>query len=192
MWRKFEVENNINTDNKKIDPIGLEILISIIDTVVTTIGVLHQFRTESHNRVVAKTFSDLQMQILHLQNSLDDFILTIDRFSNLNPENNFLGRKLSIRNTLIELELKDYLRFMEITSKIQSINQRVFKLASSLREKMLSENLQINLNYSDEDFLGKLDEIVLNMGNKTFTEFTNELREFLGIVNNILADKKYI
>jgi len=182
------MENNNNGHSNKIDPVGIELLLAIFSTAVTVASAIHQFGLFPRKREKILTgFENLNQEIMKLQNTLDDFILTAQRYSSDSSDKVLEKNPITISGTLMYLKERDYLRWIDIHDSIKRIDSQIYLIISKIRSLSLEYFQQYSEEPFDNELLKPFDELILNMSRMTFGEFIKELRELL----NMLSKKMY-
>jgi hypothetical protein len=177
--------NNSNTT--KFDPVGIEVLVAIFSTSITLVATLHQFGVFSKkHKKLSIEFENLHNEILRLQNSLDDFILTLHRNSHNLQDHELENSSMTISQTLLYLEHRDYIRWLDIEDKIKNIDANVYKIISKIRDLSFRYFKQELVEPFNQNLTDSFDTLILNMGQLSFGEFISELRKNLTMIDKTI------
>jgi hypothetical protein len=171
--------------NKKIDPIGVEIILQFIAPTVAIISLLHQFGVFSKkDHKIKKKFKKLHKQTIKLHNYLDSLILIIQRHSNDNEQNkqeSLINKRLTIKETQILLKEKDHIGWTDIQKSLHELSKEYYLLLSEIRELCEDESIE----YDDLlywDVFDEFDELLINFGIYEVGDFVSKLR---AVINNL-------
>jgi len=180
-------ENSINHESKYIDPVGVELVLSILSLSVGIISAVHHFGIFTNkNKDVAKEFKKLREKVIRLHNCLDDFVLTLQRHSHYEiSENEILSNKrLTISETMFKLKDKDYYRWIDIQDSVTTLTQEVYSIVTNIRticfdyERELSEEAHLEI-------FSQFDNLLINYSNYELGKFVSELRK---TISNLEAE----
>lgn len=176
-------------EGARIDPIGLSMLLSVFNTAVKTLGGIVEYGPASaDNREAQRRFRLIRGEILNLHNSLDDFVLLVERFVNESDNAEFGERRPTFSDTMMILRERNYQRWRAIQEAIQSIDQRIYDLLKEIRslgvEYMLDTQGE---GLVDTELIQQFDSVVLEMGQMTFVTLIRKLRDVLTSLERSLA-----
>lgn len=176
--------------NDRVDPIGIELVLSILSLSVSIVGVVHQLGWLSkRDKKIQKKFIKLREQTLRLHNNLDNLILKFKEYNEKYYNGDTLfSRKLTISDTLFILKEKDYLDWLDLQKSIQGLSKEVYSLIFNIRELSLNyPNHLINETMNKEIFT-PFDELLIKFNSYEFIEFATQLRNALTKLELILYD----
>ena len=166
-------------NDNDIDPIAIELILSILSTTASILGTIFQFgalfkktdglRNDAHA---------LRRQLMRLHNSLDDLILTIQRHDHQRKEDRISSKALTSSGTVMFLERRDYWRWIDLQYEIQKLSQETFVIISSIRERFAEAQGGVSDSEAVELFRS-FDELFLNWSNYTVGEFVGKFRQAL-------------
>lgn len=178
--------------NSSIDPIAVELLLSILSTAISILAAIHQFGLFSkRDKKILKEFKNLRKQLLRLHNCLDDFILTINRHNNYNHEGSLVNKKLTLSGTLFELKQQDYHRWLDIQELLYKLNKETYEIISNIRNLCLDISEQKMGDTLANEILHPFDDLLINFQSYEFGEFISRFRDAIRHLDDILAHLIY-
>jgi hypothetical protein len=187
----MEDKNLCSKTSDSIDPIGAEIIISILGLSVSIISAVYQFGLFSRqNKNLKIEFKKLKRMTLKLHNCLDDFLLIINRHGHYEDSNesSIVSENILLSATLMNLKEKDYYRWLDLKDSINKINKQAYLTIGKIRE--ISEEIDEGScaeTMKKEIFLS-FDKLLLNFGQLKLGTFVGELREAINHLDNLIAD----
>lgn len=175
-------------ENRLVDPNGVELGLAIFSTAITTISFIYQFGPKIQRYQLENKIREIRREILRLQNSIDDFVLTLERMSNNMPDMSLHGRKVSMSDTMFKLRDRDYQRWILIQDAVKRIDQKLYKTISEIREMELGEEEEKPIS---PKLMKTTDELILGMGRLSFDDFVVSLRNLLNEIDKELSDMMY-
>jgi hypothetical protein len=174
-------------EKKDVDPIGAELIIAILATAINLVGTLHQFGLFSKKRKkILLEFENLYREVFRLQNSLDDLILTLERYSHQSGLPDLGEKPLTIRGTLFYLEKRDYVRWIDVQDTIKRIDRDIYHIVSKIRSLSFKYEGKFSIEPSTQELTESFDELLLNMGKMTFGAFIMAMRSRLSLVEKAI------
>lgn len=168
------------TTKGSIDPVGAEFLPGVVSTLVTVIATLHQFGVFARKRMkFLSEFEDIHREIMRLQNSLDDFVLLVQRYTALTQNEEIEQKNITIAGTLMNLHERDYYRWMDLQDAIKHLDQKIYAAISKIRKLGLRYSAEQSKEVVESDLIESFDSLLLKIGQKTFVEFVKELRTLI-------------
>ena len=162
--------------DKRIDPIGIELAIAIFSTSLTTIAFIHQFRPYFRRKPLSKKIRKIRREIIKLQNSVDDFVLILERLSHQDPEIQLSDRNSTISDTLFRLKEKDYVRWLVIHDSIKQVDRNIYDMISEVRDLMELEDIS---GISESKLTNQADRILMSLGETTFDRLVLDIRSLV-------------
>ena len=184
--------NNTGMEERLIDPLGIELIVSVLSLAIGTISAIYQFGLFSKkDKRIRDEFKLLRQQVLRLQNSLDDIILTFDRYSNYDDRNinyNIFHGKITISSTIMKLKEKDYIKWLDIKESLHTISQNVYTIIAKLRTLNLKFEIIEEEEFFNKVIVGNFDELLINFSKYNIGEFLSKLRKNLSQLENYLLE----
>ena len=172
-------EKSFNRDSiQYIDPIGVELLLSILSLSVGVISAVHHFGGFTNkDREVAREFKKLREKVIRLHNCLDDFVLTLQRHSHyeISEQEMLSNKKLTISETMFKLKDKDYYRWIDIQDSVARLTQEVYSIVSNIRT-ICFDYLHDSQDDRHHEILSQFDNLLINYSKYEIGEFVRELR----------------
>lgn len=178
-----------------VDPIAVELILSLMSLSVSILSAVHQFGLLSKkDKNIQKEFRKLREQTLRLHNRLDDLLLLFEIYGSY--EGNDVGsldsKKLTISDTLLILKEKDYLRWQDIQKSLHMLTQECYSLISKIRE--LSQNYPnslINETLNTEIFV-PFDKLLMNFNSYGLGDFLTQFRKALFQLDSTLVELTHL
>jgi len=173
-----------------IDPIGAEFILSVLGVVIGTISAIHQFGFfPRKDKRIRDEFRSLREQVLRLHNSLDEIILTFERYSHYKDQNikiNIFSRNITISSTTMKLKEKDYIKWLDIRESLFKVSKNVYSIVSKIRALSLEFDINEDIEFLNEVIVSNFDELLSNFGNYNLGDFLGKLRKHLSELDNYL------
>ena len=173
------------------DPIGLELIVSLVSLALASVSILNQFGLlpEREGRAV-REFRRLRSSILNANNDLDSLVLLFQRFTSTSNRDQPFGGRMSLSDTLMELQDQDYQRWNSIRENLNMVASDIADINSMLRSFEFEAG-QSDFSLRDADLLHVFDDLFLSIGSVSVVEFVSTLRSALGSLtdrlDNLLA-----
>jgi len=175
---------------KYIDPIGIEIVLSILSLSVGVISVIYHFGVFSErNKSVSQEFKKLRQNVIRLHNCLDDFILTLQRHSHyeISEEELLAKKKLTISATMFKLKDKDYCRWIDIQDSISRLTQETYSIIDNIRTTCFDYEDNISEG-NHHEIIEQFDNLLINYSTYELGDFVSNLREAISNLEKVILD----
>ena len=177
------------TKERTVDPVGVEFLLGVTSTLVTIIAALHQFGFFVRDRDDFLTeFEAIHVELMKLQNSLDDFVLLVQRYTSRTGDKEIEVGQLSISATMMDLYERDYYRWMDLQDTIKRLDSKIYKVVSRIRQLALQYRMRHPRELFAADLTDTFDDLLLRMGENTFANFIKDLRTLIGKISDKLVE----
>ena len=166
---------------KEVDPIGLDLIMSILSTIISSVSFVFQVKSmDGKPRIHYKSeLEQVKKQLNNLEAEIDKYSIL---FSNVKLEGSkrLEDRSLTIRDTKMLLKLNDYKNWRNLDSRIKNIQAELSVIISKCRKEMMfagSRDIKDSkLNQITDDF----DSLMENLSSSTHNEFIKESRILIG------------
>lgn len=179
----------LSQTQESVDPIGIELLISILATSISIVSAIHQFGLyPKRDDKILKEFKRLRKQLLRIHNSLDDLILAVDRHDLSNEKIKSIEKKsLTLSDTLMELSPKDYYRWEDVRESIYELSQITFSVISNIRSLCSDLSDEGTLETLGNEVLSPFDDLLIHFSSYEFGKFVSEFRDALSKLDENLV-----
>lgn len=176
-------------ENDCIDPIGLELILKVLSTGASILGVVFQFRSQIKKSGGPRNeLQALRRQLLRLHNSLDDIILIIQRHDHQQERNRVASSRVTPSGTVMSLAARDYLRWIDIDNEVHKLSQETFSIISEIRKSFFAQETFEISDKLDSKLFASFDELFINWGNYTVGEFVGKFRNALSDLDSALIE----
>ena len=183
--KRYQKENQI------VDPIGIDLGLTILGTAVTVMAFLHQFYTSNgrkKNTHLTYKLTMIKRELLRLQGSLDNLILILERAGHADKSIDFSKKSLSISDTMFDLKEEDYYRWLDVQDALKQIDRKIYEIISEIRALDLLESEYHITRVLNEELINKFDQLVLSIGQISFARLISELRSLLKDLTNAIMN----
>jgi hypothetical protein len=179
----------MNSKRDYIDPVGVELAISIFSTLISVVSLLVEMGIPlKKQKDIKEKIEAIQQEILRLHNALDDLILTLERMRLRTDDIDISNNSCTISDTLLELRERDYLRWADIRDAIKRIDTNIYILLKEVRALSIKYASEHTREPFDQELIASFDNVLLGMSKFTFGEFISELRALLNLLSNRLGE----
>ena len=182
-------------DETRIDPIGIELVLTIFGTVVSIVSTAHQFGLiKGRDKRVQDNFKRLREEVFRLGHCVDELALTMQRHIGTlaldSPDRSLPDNPATLSGTVMLLQHREYRRWRDLQEKVHKISRDVYDLCADIREAMTVIGESEEAAAVGADILEPFDEVMLSFGTRPFGEVLQKLREAVRslehIVNGVL------
>ena len=183
--------NSKHGSDRRIDPVGIELILSIYSAALSTIVFLYEFGPQvfrPHEEEKSQPLKDVLPRLAEaielLQNSIDDLVVMLAAAANRDPDIVLSGSP-TIRDTLLSLRERDYLRWKELTGQVKTINDRIYEVVQGVRSRVEPES---GPSEEAQALAARADELVLGLIDTTFEQFIVDLRGLVRDLSKVLGE----
>lgn len=169
------------------DPIGVELVLAILSLGISCVSAAHQFGWIGKND--KKQFRKMKELVLSVMDELDNLVLIFHRhqsYSQSTTKQKPESQRISIRETMMDLQERDYHRFNSIRHAVNSLTTKLGNVLSALRQAEIEIGRPAEL-LKDQELFHVFDDLLLNFSNLTIPEFVGRLRTALDALNGKLS-----
>jgi hypothetical protein len=185
------MENSKKDCQRIVDPIGIELALTIFSTSITVLSFIYQYTTtkkNSHRQYFKDRFPIIRREILRLQSTTDNLILILERITHQSKNLDFDKKSISISETLIDLREEDYIRWLDVHDALKQIDQRIYALLAEVRQLTFDYMADSPHEPFESDLISSFDRLLLEMSKMSFADFIVNLRKLVKDLGNRVSE----
>jgi hypothetical protein len=177
--------------DRRIDPVGIDLALTVFGTSVTVLAFLHQYFSSRSNHESARVRQGLLLirrELFRLQGALDNLVLILERVSHQNKDIDLSNASFSISATMLRLREEDYYRWLDVQDAMKHVDRRIYEMISEIRSLTLDYLNKYPHEPFDKSLTEEFDHLLLHMSEMNFVDFIGKVRILLQQLTHRMAE----